>query len=144
MEQAAAELKLHFILEQIAETLDIDITEDEINGAIASIAKSYNRRFDRVRDELAKNNGIEQLYLEVRDEKCIERILDKAKITEAELPKKAAPKKKAAAKKATATKTTAKKTTSTKNASTKKDEDAKVEKKTAKKAAKKTTKKKPG
>jgi len=143
-EEALIELKLYFIFEEIAERFEVEVTEEEINDQIAAMARAYNRRFDRVRDELAKNNGIEQLYLEVRDEKCIERILDKAKITEAELPKKTAPKKKAAAKKATATKATAKKTTSTKNASTKKDEDAKVEKKTAKKAAKKTTKKKPG
>ncbi len=102
VEQAAADLKLHFILEQIAETLDIDITEDEINGAIASIAKSYNRRFDRVRDELAKNNGIESLYLEIRDEKCIDAILEDAKVTEAEVEKKAA--KKTKKKKASASK----------------------------------------
>lgn len=89
-EQAVAELKLHFVLEQIAEKLDIDVTEEEINGAIAAIARTYNRRFDRVRDELAKNNGIDSLYLEIRDEKCIDGILEKAKITEAKVRRKTA------------------------------------------------------
>jgi trigger factor len=93
-EQAAVELKLHFILEQIAEKLEIDITEEEVNSAIADIAKTYNRRFDRVRDELAKNNGIESLYLEIRDEKCIEKILEQAEITEAKVEKKKQAKKK--------------------------------------------------
>ncbi len=44
--------------------------------------------FDRVRDELAKNDGIEMLYLQIRDEKCIYKLLEKAKITDAEVPKK--------------------------------------------------------
>ncbi|MCP4204040.1 MAG: trigger factor [bacterium] len=129
-EEALAELKLYFIFEEVAEKFEVDVTEEEINGQIAQMARAYNRRFDRVRDELAKSNGIEQLYLEVRDEKCIERILDKAKITEAKPEKKAAPKQKTAAKKA-----------ATKKATTKADEDEKAEKKTVKNAAKKTTKK---
>ncbi|MFH1420065.1 MAG: trigger factor [Planctomycetota bacterium] len=97
-EEAIEELKLHFILEEIAEKLEIEVTEEEINGQIAAMAQTYNRRFDRVRDELAKDNGIESLYLEIRDEKCIDRILEKAKITETTpevKPKKKTPKKSA-------------------------------------------------
>jgi trigger factor len=94
-EQAVAELKLYFILEEIAEKLEIEVTEEEINGQIAAMARAYNRRFDRVRDDLAKNNGIESLYLEIRDEKCIDKILEKAKLTEAKVEKKPAKKKSA-------------------------------------------------
>ncbi len=93
-QQALAELKLHFILERMAEKLDIEITEEEINGAIAAMARAHNRRFDRVRDELASNRGIESLYLEIRDEKCIDKVLEQAKVTEAKVEKQAAPKKK--------------------------------------------------
>ncbi len=82
-EQAIRDLKLYFILEDIAEKLDIEVTEEEINGQIAAMAQAYNQRFDRVRDELARNNGIESLYLDIRDEKCIDSILEKAKIVEA-------------------------------------------------------------
>jgi trigger factor len=99
-EQAIAELKLYFILEEIAEKLEIEVTEEEINGQIAAMARAYNRRFDRVRDDLAKNNGIESLYLEIRDEKCIDKILERAKITEAKVEKKPAKKKSAKAAKA--------------------------------------------
>ncbi len=104
-EQAIAELKLHFVLEQIAETLEIEVSEEEINSAIAGIARTHNRRFDRVRDELAKNDGIETLYLEIRDEKCVDRMLEKAKITEAKVPKEPA---KGPAKKPTTKKKTTK------------------------------------
>jgi len=94
-EQAVAELKLYFILEEIAEKLEIEVTEEEINGQIAAMARAYNRRFDRVRDDLARNNGIESLYLEIRDEKCIDKILETAEITEAKVEKKPAKKKSA-------------------------------------------------
>lgn len=87
-EQAVTELKLFFILERIAETLEIEVTEEEINGQIAAIAQAYNRRFDRVRDELARGDGIEMLYVQIRDDKCIDRILEKARIVQTKVPKK--------------------------------------------------------
>ena len=74
---------MYFILEAIAEKLDIDVSEEEINAQIASMAQAYNRRFDRIRDELFKSNRIESLYIQIRDEKCLEQILEKAKISEA-------------------------------------------------------------
>lgn len=91
-EETTTELKLHFILEEIAEKLEVEVSEEDINGAIANIAQTYNRRFDRVRDDLAKNDGIEMLYLQIRDEKCVDKILEKAKITDAEVPRKGAAK----------------------------------------------------
>ena len=102
-EQAVTELKLYFILEQIAETLEIEVTEEEINAAIASIAQTYNRRFDRVRDELLKSNGIDSLYLDLRDEKCIDVILEKAEIVEAKVERKKSARKSTKAKAAQTT-----------------------------------------
>ncbi len=87
-EQAVAELKLHFVLEQIAEDQELTVTEEEINAQIAAMARAYNRRFDRVRDDLARNDGIEMLYLQIRDEKCIDHVLGKARIVDAKMPKK--------------------------------------------------------
>ncbi len=91
-EEVSAELKLHFILEDIAEKLDVDITEEEVNGQIAEMARAYNRRFDRVRDDLAKNDGLNVLALQIREDKCLDRVLEKAKITETKVPKKGAEK----------------------------------------------------
>jgi trigger factor len=82
-EQALSELKLHFIIEEIAESREIEVSEEEINAQIAMMAQAYNRRFDRVRDDLAKNNGIESLYFQIRDDKVIDQIIAKAKLTEA-------------------------------------------------------------
>ena len=86
-EEVTAELKLYFIMEEIAEKLEVEVSEEEINAQIAEIARAYNRRFDRVRDDLAKAGGIESLYLQIRDDKCIDKVLEKAQVVKAE-PKK--------------------------------------------------------
>jgi len=89
-EQALTELKLFFILEKIAEKQEVEITEEDLNARIAEIARAYNQRFDRVRDELARDGGLDSLYLQIRDDKCIDAIVEKAKITEAVIDKSAA------------------------------------------------------
>jgi len=81
-EQAVSELKLFFIFDALADKYKIDVSEEELNAQIGAMASAYNKRFDRMRDELTRNNGMMMLYIEVRDEKVIDRILDKAKITE--------------------------------------------------------------
>jgi len=81
-EQASADLKLFFIMEKIAQTLEIEATEDEVNGQIALIARQYNRRFDRVRDELAQRGMLDQLYLQIRDDKIVDRLIEQAEVTE--------------------------------------------------------------
>jgi len=87
-EQAAHDLKLAFIMEALAEEVEVEVSESEINGVIASIAQRQGRRFDRVRDELIKQNGIVNLYVQLRDDKIVAQLIEKARITEKE-PEKA-------------------------------------------------------
>lgn len=124
-QQAIGELKLHFILEQVAEELDVDVTEEEINGQIAAIAQQYGQRFDRVRDELGRDNGLESLYLQIRDEKCLNKVLLMAEITDAQVEAKPT-KKKAQSKKKTKTATTASARKPAKNVTKKKAPRAKA------------------
>jgi len=113
-DQAVRDLKLFFILEKIAEERDIDVTEEQLNGAIAQIARQSNRRFDRVRDELSKGEGLKTLYLQLRDQQVLKALLEEAEITETEGPKKKKVKKK---------KTTKKKKTAKKKVSRKKTDE---------------------
>jgi len=85
-QQAIEGLKLHFIFDDIAERLNVQVSEEEINGQIAAIARRYNRRFDRVRDELAQSDGLTALYLEIRDDKCLDKLLEDAEIEETKGP----------------------------------------------------------
>lgn len=114
-EQAAAELKLFFILEKVAEKFDVDVSEEELNSQIGQMAAMYGKRYDRMRDELSQNNGLVQMYLDLRDEKCVDKVLEDANIVEV-TPDKASDG----------------------------GEKKKATKKVAKKASKKTTKKKTG
>ncbi len=81
-EQVARELKLEFILDRVAETLDVHVTDEEVNTEIARLAQLYNRRFDRVRDDLQARGLLEQLVSRIRQDKCIEQLLASATIQE--------------------------------------------------------------
>jgi len=83
-EEVVKELKLFFIMEKIAEQMEIDVGDDELNGEIARIARAQGKRFDRVRDELTKANGLTALYLQLRDHKILDELLKQAEIKEIE------------------------------------------------------------
>jgi len=101
-DQVVDDLKLFFVLERIAEDREIEVSEERINGAIAHIAQRTNKRFDRVRDELSKGDGLVSLYVQLRDEQILDSLIEDAVITEEQGPKKKAAKKPPAKKKKTA------------------------------------------
>ena len=86
-DQTVRELKLAFIFEKIAEDQDVDVPEEEVNSAIAMIAARTGKRFDRVRDELNRGDGIQSLYLRIRDRKIYDGLLRRAAVTEMDGPK---------------------------------------------------------
>ncbi len=90
--EVANDLKLFFIMEKIAEEMEIDVQDDEMNGEIARIAQQSGKRFDRVRDELAKGDGLTALYLRLRDDKILDVLLGNAEVKEVEGPKKSSSK----------------------------------------------------
>ncbi len=113
-DQVIRDLKLFFILEKIAEDREIVVPEDRINGAIAHMAHRANKRFDRVRDELSKGDGLTMLYLQIRDEMILDLLITDADVSDEESPKKkAAPKSKTKAKTTAKVKAPAKKAATT-------------------------------
>jgi len=91
------DLKLFFIMEKLAEKIEVDIQEAEINARIAAIAQHQGRRFDRVRDELARDNGLVNIYMQIRDDKIVDQLISKASITDV-TPEEAAAETKASGK----------------------------------------------
>jgi len=83
-QQVANELKLSFILEKVAEKLDIDVTDEELNSEIAEIARRYRRRFDRVRDDLQRRGLLEELVERIRQQKCLDALLADARLVPAD------------------------------------------------------------
>jgi len=116
-EQAKEQLKTFFIMDKVGDKLEIEVTEEEINGRIAQLALHQGQRPERMREEMARDGSLAQFRLEVRQSKCIAKMLESAAITEVEPPKEAEKSKKAAKKPA---KKTAKKADSTERKESKK------------------------
>lgn len=88
-------------MDKVAEKLDISVSEEEINSYIAQAAVQRGQRPERMKEEMARDGSLAQFSLEVRQNKCIDKLLETAKITEKKADKKA--------QKATKTKKSAKK-----------------------------------
>jgi len=149
-EQANEQLKTFFVMDAIAKKLDIQTTEEEINGYIAQVAMYRQVRPERLREQMSRDGSLAQAAIEIREIKCIDKILESAKITEVE-PKKIAekhakaeakPVKKVAHKKEEKTEKKAEKQKEKKEEKTPKKEEPKKETKAAPKkpAPKKKTK----
>jgi trigger factor len=119
-EQAKEQLKTFFVMDIIADKLGIEVSEEEINGHIAELAIHQGQRPERMREEMVRNGSLAQFRLEIRQSKCIAKLLESAKMTEKEPQKESEktakkPDRKAAAdekKQPRARKTSAKKKTS--------------------------------
>lgn len=130
-EQAREQLKTFFILSKIAEKLEIEVTEEEINGQIAQIAIRRGQRPEKMKEDMLRDGSLAQFSMQLRESKCIDKLLETAKITEV------------ASEKATEKKSAKVTQKTTKKATKAKDETAEDAKKvTKKKTVKKTTKKK--
>jgi trigger factor len=99
-QRAKEQLKTFFIMDKIAAKLEIDVTEEEINGHIAQLAIQQGQRPERMREGMVRDGSLAQFKLQVRENKCIAKLLESAKITEVK-PKKKAKEAKETAKKKT-------------------------------------------
>lgn len=81
-EQAKIDLKLTFILEKIAEAEGISVAEGETNARIAEMAGRQGRRPERLRSEMASQGTLDQVEIQVREQKAIDKLLEMAEITQ--------------------------------------------------------------
>ncbi|MFC1604710.1 trigger factor [Planctomycetota bacterium] len=99
-QQAQQQLKTFFIMDKVADKLDINVNEEEINGHIAQLAMQRGQRPEKMREDMERNGSLAQFSLEVRQDKCIAKLLETAVITEKKPEKKAKKSKKTAKKSA--------------------------------------------
>ncbi len=83
-EQAQRELKLQFILNKVMEQLDVSVDEGELNSRIAGMAQMYNRRPERLRQELEQDGTLDQIRHTMAEEKALNALLDRAEFVEPE------------------------------------------------------------
>ncbi len=90
-EEAIESLKLTFILGRIAKQYEMQASDEEINGVIASIAARSGRRPERVRADMMKEGSYNSVVDSIVEKKVIEKLIDQAKIEkkqEKDAPKK--------------------------------------------------------
>lgn len=84
-EVAQRELKLFFILNKVAQDMDVKITEEEVYGRIAQMAAERGQRPDELRQQLIRSNQLNVLAQQIREHKAMDTILNKATIEDLEL-----------------------------------------------------------
>lgn len=84
-DEAARELKLFFILQKIAQQENVDIDEAELNGRVALLAAQRGQRPEKLKQEMAKDGSLQNLYVQMREQKAIDKILETALIEEVEV-----------------------------------------------------------
>jgi trigger factor len=87
-QQAKEQLKTFFIMDEVAKKLGVEISEEEINGHIAQLAIQQGQRPERMREQMVRDGSLAQFSLQVRQSKCIAKLLESAEITEKESEKK--------------------------------------------------------
>ncbi len=146
-QEAQQQMRTFFIMDKVAEKMEVEVSDEQLNGQIAALALQQGQRPEKMRQEMEKNGSLEQFRQQLRDELCVEKILESAKITEVEpeKPTKKAKKSVKKTKKAESTedkpKKKAKKTTKKKTVTKKTAKKSSADKSEPKKK-KKTTKKK--
>jgi trigger factor len=88
-QQAEQQVKTFFIMDKIADKLDIDVSDEEINGHIAQVAMQRGQRPEKMREDMERNGSLVQFNLDVRQDKCIAILLETEVITEKKPEKKA-------------------------------------------------------
>jgi trigger factor len=83
---AVRELKLYFILQKIANDQNADVNESELNGRIAHLAAQRGERPEKLKQEMAKDGSLANLYVQMREQKALDKVLESAAIEEIELP----------------------------------------------------------
>jgi trigger factor len=81
-DESVKRIKAGFILDNIAETEKIVATEDEVQRLIEALASDSGQKADAVKKRMEESGAIYNLRAQIRREKAVEWILDKAEITE--------------------------------------------------------------
>lgn len=85
-DEAARELKLFFILQKIANDQNADVDEAELNGRIAMLAAQRGQRPEKMKQQMAKDGSLQNLYIQMREQKAVDKILEQAQIEDVEVP----------------------------------------------------------
>ena len=80
--KARDRLKLFFLLRKLGDHFKINVSEQEVNGRVATMAIEQGQRPDQLRAELARTGQINEVARMLRDEKAADKVIEKAAVEE--------------------------------------------------------------
>ncbi len=80
--EAENKVRIYFMLDDIAGREKIDVTDEEVDNWLRSLAASYNQPFDKVKEYYLEHDLIGGLKEQLREEKTLDFLLDEAVIGE--------------------------------------------------------------
>ena len=84
-DEAIRELKLYFILQKIASDQNVEVDEAELNGRIAMLAAQRGARPEKLKQQMAKEGSLMNMYVQMREQKAVDRIIEQAQIEDVEV-----------------------------------------------------------
>jgi len=83
---AFRELKQFFILQKLATEQKVEVDESELNNQVAMLALRQGKRPEKVKHEMAQDGSLSFLFVRLREEKALDKILETANIEEVDAP----------------------------------------------------------
>ncbi|MFH1877833.1 MAG: trigger factor [Candidatus Omnitrophota bacterium] len=76
--EAEDKVKLYFILESIADSEKIDVTDEDINEWLKSLAAAYNQSFENVKKYYDQHELIGGVKAQIREQKTLDALVEQA------------------------------------------------------------------
>ena len=83
-EEARRDVKLYFVLERVAQELELEVTSQELNGQIAQMAMQRGRRPEKMRQELQQSGEMASMRQQALQQKAVDALLEKAHVRDAD------------------------------------------------------------
>lgn len=80
--EAVRQVKLSFLLEAIANKESVAVSDEEMENSLKNIASRYGQDYDKVKKSYQESNMLEELRAELLDQKTLDFLEDRAKITQ--------------------------------------------------------------
>ena len=84
-DEALRDLKLFFILQKIAGDFNVDVNEAELNGRISLLAAQSGKRPEKLKQEMSADGSLLSMYIQMREQKALDKILETARIEEVDV-----------------------------------------------------------
>jgi trigger factor len=84
-DESVRDLKLFFILQKIATDFNVDVGEAELNGRIALLAAQSGKRPEKLKQEMSADGSLLSMYVQMREQKAVDKILDTAKVEDVDV-----------------------------------------------------------